>query len=59
MDVSITDFAFEDSIDNGGDKMKLGFVFAQQYKIADRLVTSNTETNACGSRKVVREKDYP
>ena len=49
MAVSITAFAFEDSIDNGGDTMKLGFVRAQQYKISDRLVTSNTDTNYDGS----------
>ena len=28
-------------------------------EIADRLVTSNTETNPDGSRKVVHEKDDP
>ena len=57
MAVSVTAFAFEDSIDNGGDAVKLSFVRAQQYKISKCLVTSNTETNADGSRKVVREKN--
>jgi len=59
MAVAVTGFAFEHSIENGGDAMKLGFVRAQQYKIADRLVTSNTETNPDGSRKVIHEKDDP
>ena len=37
--------------------MKLGFVCSHHYKISDRLVTSNTKTNADISRKVVREKN--
>ena len=59
MAVAVTAFAFKDSIDNVGDAMKISFVCAQQYNISDHLVTSNTETNADGSRKVVREKYYP
>ena len=51
--VAVTTFSFKDSIENGSDAMKLGFVIVQQYNIADRLVTINTETNANGSRKVV------
>ena len=37
--------------------MKLNFDRAQQYKISDCLVASNTVTNSDGSRKVVFEKD--
>ena len=37
--------------------MKLNFDRAQQYKISDHLVASNTVTNSDGSRKVVSEKD--
>ena len=59
MAVAVTNFAFNYSIDNGGDAIKIGFVRAQQYNIANRLVTRNTETNADVSRKVVREKDDP
>ena len=57
MYVAVTAFAFKDSVENGGDAVKLGFVRAQQYKISDRLVISNTDTNYDGSSKVVREKD--
>ena len=57
MAVAGTPFMLEDSIENGGDAMKLGFVCSHHYKISDRLVTSNTKTNADISRKVVREKN--
>ena len=59
MAVAVTDFAFEYSIENGGDEMKFGSVRAQQYKVYERLVTRNTDTNADVRRKVVCEKDYP
>ena len=42
MAVAFTAFVLENSIENGGDAMKLVFVRTQQYKIADRLITSNT-----------------
>ena len=57
--VAATAFALKDSIDNGGDTMKLGFVCSRQYKISYRLVTRNIKINSGGSRKLVREKDDP
>ena len=51
--MAVTTFSFEDSIENGGDAMKLGFFIVQQYNIYDRLVTINTKPNADGSKKVV------
>jgi hypothetical protein len=38
MGVAFTAMAFEDTLENGGEAMKLGFFRAQQYKVADRAV---------------------
>ncbi len=37
MATAVVGFAFEDSIDNGGDAMKLGFYRAQTFTIARQL----------------------
>jgi hypothetical protein len=46
MGVAFTAFAFEDSIENGGEAVKLGFFCAQSFKVAKKLV-----------RKSVRQPD--
>jgi hypothetical protein len=38
MGVAFTAFAFEDSIENGGDAIKLGFFRAQSFKVAQKMV---------------------
>lgn len=48
MGVAVTAFAFEDSIENGGDALKLGFFRAQQFKVADKAV-NRTATLADGT----------
>ena len=60
MGVAVTAFAFEDSIENGGDALKLGFFRAQQYKIADKAL-NRTETLADGTEVTtnVRNRDDP
>jgi hypothetical protein len=50
MGIAFTGFAFKDSMENGGIAIKLGFFWAQSYKIAEQMV-HKTVVQPDGSRR--------